>query len=178
MNDFHWTCPCCRNMFPSLDNISRSLNDMQNKNEERMSKLEKRMGNFEDFTKGEVKNTLLGKKTEILEELKLGVNEMVDKRSNELDDRKRRELNLTLFNLPESKSPSGLDKKKEDEENMRKITHSLGLENIEITNLYRLRKPLPDKCRPLKVILGNKAHRNSCWTIVDTYHLKQNFSNG
>ena len=111
MTDFHWTCPCCKNMFPSLDNISRSLNDMQSKNEERMTKLENRMGNSESFTKGEVKNTVLSMKSEILEELKLGANELVDKRSSELDDRRRRELNITIFNLPEYNSTIGMDKK-------------------------------------------------------------------
>ena len=55
MSNFHWTCPCCRKMFPSLDNISRSLNDLQSKNDERMTDLEKRMSNIETFTKGEVK---------------------------------------------------------------------------------------------------------------------------
>ena len=52
-----------------------------------------------------------------------------------------------------------MDKKRADEENLMKISDSLGLENIDIVNLFRLGKPLPDKCRPLKVILSNKAHR-------------------
>ena len=124
MTDFHWTCPCFKNMFPSSDNISRSLNDMQSKNEERMTKLENRMGNFESFTKGEVKNTVLSMKSEILEELKLGVNEIVDKRSSELDDRRRHELNITIFNLLEHNSTIGMDKKRADEENLRKISES------------------------------------------------------
>ena len=38
------------------------------------------MGNFESFTKGEVKNTVLSMKFEILEELKLWVNEIVEKK--------------------------------------------------------------------------------------------------
>ena len=113
-------------MFPSLDNISRSFNVMQSKNEERMTKLGNRMGNLESFTKGEVKNTVLSMKSEILEELKLGVNEIVDKRSSELDDRRRCELNITIFNLPEHNSTIGMDKKRADEENLRKISESLG----------------------------------------------------
>ena len=48
----------------------------------------------------------------ILNELKSDINTLVDSRSRELEDRKRRELNITLFNLKEHNNAAGIDNKR------------------------------------------------------------------
>ena len=98
-------------------------------------------------------------KTEILDEIKQGVNEILDRRNSELQDRKKRELNVTIFNLPEHNSPIEIENKRTDKNNIRTISESLGLENIDIVTSYRLGKEQPGKCRPLKIILSNKVHK-------------------
>ena len=82
-------------------------------------------------------------KTEILDEIKQGVNEIVDKRNSELEDRKRRGLNLTTFNLPEYNSPIEIKNKRTDKNKIRTISESLMLENIDIVTSYRLGKQQP-----------------------------------
>ena len=48
-----------------------------------------------------------------------------------------------------------------DENDVRAICRSLGVEDLEIVTHYRLGKKKENKIRPLKVILGNKAQRKT-----------------
>ena len=73
-------------------------------------------------------------------------------------DRKRRELNITVFNLPEHNNRSGQDNK-EDELDFSSICTDLGLSNVNITVSFRLGRKLEDKSRPLKIVLAEKAQR-------------------
>ena len=84
---------------------------------------------------------------------------MVDTRNRELEDRKRREMNITIFNLLEHDSDSGSDNKRADESDVRTISANLGLENLCITMTYRLGRKEEGKTRPLRVILDSKAQR-------------------
>ena len=61
--------------------------------------------------------------------------------------------------MPEPRRNSVEETKLADEEALNQISHSIGLENVQIITLFRLGKPTPAKCRPLKVILNNKSQR-------------------
>ena len=61
--------------------------------------------------------------------------------------------------MPEPRRNSVEETKLADEEALNQISHSIGLENVQIITLFRLGKPTPTKCRPLKVILNNKSQR-------------------
>ena len=116
-------------------------------------------------------------KADILKEIKGGIDTMVDARNKEFEDRKRRELNIAIFNLAEHNHENGFDNKKCDEaehnhengfdnkkcdeNDVRAICRSLGVEGLEIVTHYRLGKKNENKIRPLKVILGNKAQRKT-----------------
>lgn len=84
---------------------------------------------------------------------------MVDHRNRELEDRKRREMNITLFNLIEHDSDTGPENKRADELDVRIISASLVLDNLSITTSYRLGRREDGKTRPLRVILDSKAQR-------------------
>ena len=64
---------------------------------------------------------------------------------------------MTIFNLKEHNNDSGLDNKKEDEIDIKAISTSLGLENLNIVTSARLGKREEAKTRPLRVILDSKA---------------------
>ena len=77
-------------------------------------------------------------KEEIINSLKVDINSVVDKRNLELEDRKRRELNITIFNLMEHSSDNTSENKKADELDIRFISVSLGIENLNITTSFFL----------------------------------------
>ena len=60
-------------------------------------------------------------KEDIISSLKGDINNLVDSRHAELEDRKRRETNIVLFNLPEHNFSVGLTNKHADETDIREI---------------------------------------------------------
>ena len=66
---------------------------------------------------------------------------------------------MIIFNLKEHNNGSGLDNKKADEIDIKAISTSLGLENLNIVTSARLGKREEAKTRPLKVILNSTAQR-------------------
>lgn len=159
--NFHWTCDCCKSMFPTLENIAGAVHDIQNKHDQRMKTLEDRMDKLETATKDEIKSSIVDMKSDILDSLKVDLDSIVDKRNRELEDRKRRELNITVFNLEEHSNQTGLENKAQDEEDIRRICSSIGVEEVEIVTFYRLGKKIQNKTRPIKIILSNKAQRKA-----------------
>ena len=123
-----------------------------------MSQLESRMGTLVLSTKEDIKTNVNAMKKDIVVEIKQDINSLVDQRSKVLEDRKRREMNLVFFNLKEHSHVTGHLNKQGDEEDIKTICSSLGLENVEIVTLYRIGKR-SGKSRPLKVILKNKNDR-------------------
>ena len=63
---------------------------------------------------------------------------MVDARSKELEDRKRRETNrsITIFNLIEHNHELGSDNKTADQQDVLRISSDLGLGDLNITTSY------------------------------------------
>lgn len=98
-------------------------------------------------------------KEEILESVKQGIDIMVDTRNKELEERKRREFNLAVFNLPEHNNEVGNMNKLADESDFKEICSGLGLETVNIVTTFRLGKKNRNVVRPLKVILSDKSHR-------------------
>ena len=82
------------------------------------------------------------------------ISKIVDEKTNELEDRRRREFNVVVFNLPEGTSDTGRINKEADENAMLTIASNLGLnEKLQIETSYRLGKKNSD---PAFVILrGN-----------------------
>ena len=83
----------------------------------------------------------------------------MDARNKELEDRKRRDMNLTVFNLQEHNFGNGPDNKRADENDKLRICSNLGSENLTINYSYRLGKKVESKTRPLKLVLDSKAQR-------------------
>lgn len=70
-------------------------------------------------------------------------------------------LNITVFNLEEHSNETGHENKAQDDEDIRRICSSIGVEEIEIVTLYRLGKKKQNKTRPTKIILSNKTQRKA-----------------
>ena len=137
-----------------MDNISKILHDIRTQHDSRLSTVESRLDQCEEKTKDSLQEYVTN-----LKSIKEDINGLVDSRTSELEDRRRRELNITVFNLPEHNNPLGSDNKREDEADMKFIGNKLGIQDLNIVICFRLGKKLPNKIRPLKVILAEKSHR-------------------
>ena len=151
---------------PSLDNITVLLKDMQKESNERMAKLESRLGVLESGAKEAIQGTVSSMKQDIISSLKEDINELVDTRHVELEERKRRETNIALFNLPEHNSPVRLTNKHADERDVKEISQYLGQESLNVVTLLRLGKKLDDKIRPLKWCWTQNLRASFFWKML------------
>ena len=148
-------------MFPTLENISETLGDIKVKHERRMSELESRMDSYETKNTEEIKSSVASMKEDVLVDIKSDVNKLVDQRNKELEDRKRREMNLVIFNLNENTHESGHVNKQRDDEDFRNIT--LPRQWSEIMNHHYLLTParnIPGFCY-LNIIWKNLSLKQS-----------------
>ena len=122
-----------------------------------MARLESRVGGLESGAKEAIQGSVSSMKQDIISSLKEDINKLVDTRHVELEERKRRETNIVLFNLPEHNSPVGLTNKHADERDVKEISRYLGQESLNVITLFRLGKKFDDKIRPLKVVLDSKS---------------------
>lgn len=160
MEDFFWSCKSCKATFPSLDNITKILKDSQEKSNVRMNKIEDRISSLES-SKDDMRQSVLVMKDEIVSSVKEDISKLVDARHSELEDRKRRETNITIFNLPEHNFTTGSENKKADEQDFNMLCSSLGLETPSFSNCFRLGRKTADKTRPVKVLLTSKVQRRA-----------------
>ena len=98
-------------------------------------------------------------KGELINSVKEYLNRLVDARTRELEDKKRSDNNIVLFNVAEHRSLNGVENKRNDEASIKDISSNLGLDNPKIQLCFRLGKFNPTSNRPLKVVFGNRAHR-------------------
>ena len=76
-----------------------------------------------------------------------------------MDDRRRRDLNIVIYNLSEGTSTNGIENKQFDENNLKNISIVLGLENLQIETSFRLGKKESGRQRVLKVVLSDRKQR-------------------
>ena len=157
LDDFRLDSKCCTYLFPSLSNISKVLQDIRTQHESRLSTVESGLDQFEEKTKGSLQEYATNLKSDIIDSIKEDIKGLVDGRNSELEDRRRRELNLRVFNLPGHNNLLGCDNEREDEADMKFIGNKLGID-MNIAIYFRLGKKLPNKIRPLKDILAEKSH--------------------
>ena len=82
----------------------------------------------------------LDMKEEICSNLKHDINKLVDARNNELEDIRRRETNITLFNVPEQNLITDHDNKMAEEADVNRLCICLGLETPKMIIWFRLGK--------------------------------------
>ena len=122
LDDFRWDCKCCKSLFPSLVNISKVLQDIRTQHDSRLYAVESRLDTIEETTKYSIKESVTELKSEIIDGIKDDINKLVDSRNKELEDRRKRELNLTIFSLPEYIYPTGAENKAKDELDVKYIS--------------------------------------------------------
>ena len=74
MDQFMWCCTSCRATFPSLENITSTLNDLKKSNENRFDDLESRVKTMEEGNKQDIEESVASMKVDIMKSLKNDIN--------------------------------------------------------------------------------------------------------
>ena len=159
-----WTCQSCKSNFPSLSNVRSAITNLDNKNDVRFGKLEHKLDNIDatinQKVKQEVKDMKQELKSDIVKEVKNTFSSQLRTELREIEDQKRRVNNVICFNIPESAKTSAPEKKEDDIDRFTAICECIEVENVQVNTCFRIGKPTQGICRPLKVILHEKRHRN------------------
>ena len=140
LDDFRCDGKCCKSLFPSLDNISKVLQDIRTEHDTRLYAVESRLDTIEETTKNSIKEGVTELKSEIIDGIKAAINSLVDSRNKELQDRRMREVNLTIFSLPEYNCLTGTENKAKNELEVKYISAKLGLQELNIVTCFILGK--------------------------------------
>lgn len=162
LEDYDFHCKCCKQTKPTLESIDRNLKELNQRQEIRLTTLEEKVKRIDLTVKDTVKNEVQEAKNQIMEDIKSTITQAVDNRTKEMEDRRRRELNIVVFNLPEGKNENGQLNKQYDENNVRTIAEKLGLDTyLQIETSYRLGKKNRNQAkeRVLKIILQDRKQR-------------------
>ena len=147
-NGITWTCTSCKSTAPTLDNISSTLHHMCLQNDQRINSIEGRVSHLENNTKEIVSEEITNNKQELVGLMREDIVAIVDERNRELDDRRSKESNIILFNVPEFTGDIATLKAK-DTTFVQELAHTLLAEPLKIVVQDRLGKtPTPGKKRP------------------------------
>lgn len=163
--DLMWTCKTCRQNFPSLSNVSKSISNLDKKNDLRLDQLEKKLDDMNITVEQKVVHHVSNMKKEVVKEISSNIldNIKAEVRSEvrEIDDQKSRVMNVLCFNMPESNNESSEGRRTDDLTNFLAVCEALEMkiEKADIKMAFRLGNRAPgtiNRIRPLKVILENK----------------------
>ena len=85
---------------------------------------------------------------------------MINVVADENKERNKKEKNIIVFGLEESKKDSITEKKEEDMNQVNKICEILSLQNADVEGVFRLNAKDKEKPKPLVMVLKNKEARN------------------
>ena len=114
---------------------------------------------METSVDNKIKNIAPKMTSKITEDIKRTLQDDVRREVREIEDQKRRSLNLVILNLPESTSKNAKNRQNEDKSKLIEICNRIVAETPDVKSIFRLCKPQQGKLRPTKIILNNKEHR-------------------
>ena len=174
LDDFQYTCKSCKPTLPTLDNIDRKLTRISEQQEQRIQEIENKMSKIHVETSQRIKSELDNFKENYNQEIDSKKRLIVDQKTSELEGRRRRELNIIIFNLKEGTSTINLENKTYDENNTRMIAEQLGINDLQVETSYRLGKKTYEKTRPFKVILKDRRQRKQL--LDNSRHIRDRVS--
>lgn len=164
LDGYKWNCKSCKQTLPTLEQMNNTLKELSIKQDKRLTTLEDQMQNIDHKIGHKINENMSHVKDQITSTLKDEIGELVDARCKEMDDRRRRELNVIVYNLPEAYNENNIRNKQEDETAIHKISTNLGIDNLQVETLYRLGKQKPnssERPRALKIILKDRKQRKA-----------------
>ena len=142
LNDFMWSCKCCKVIFPFLENTFASIKRIETSTELKITGIQKQITDIELNTEKHIKDNVATSKDNVFASIKTSVEKIVDARFKEMEDRKRRENNLVLLNVPDKRSKTGQENKLHDIDLFEDNCTNLGLDSPQIITIFRLGKKI------------------------------------
>ena len=113
-------------------------------------------------------------KEEVIQSVERSIQKIVDDKTKDREDRKRKELNIVLFRAKEKRDKSGEENKKHDTEIFGELCSGLGLDSPQIVTIFRLGKRDKSIDRPMKVVMANKSQRK--YLLGNAKHIPEIFT--
>lgn len=161
--NFKWTCNCCKQNFPCMSSLSKQLKVIEEKTHDKIATLEDKIDVIDNKFGERVKHEVNTLKNDLVDDIKTQIKNTlqddVRKEMYEIEDQKRRALNLIVFNLPESDSKVSHERKLHDDKLFRELCENLGVKGVDVTTGFRLGDEKQGKNRPLKIVMNNKKQR-------------------
>ncbi len=172
--NFKWTCNGCKQNFPCMTGLTHQLKTIEENTKDRIDNMEHRMANMDRELGNRVKQEVSSLKEDLVKdvksEIKTSLQDEVRKEILEIEDQRRRALNLIWFNLPESSSTNSLERKNYDLHHFKELCNRIGVPETDIAMTLRLGNKHDERNRPLKIVMNNKKHRKDI--IDNTPNLK------
>ncbi|MES9905176.1 MAG: hypothetical protein ABW168_21190 [Sedimenticola sp.] len=161
---FKWVCKICDKSLPTLKEMNKSLSSLKLSNDARFDAIETQVKNVESSIGEKVSNEVGLLKDQIMAEISGEIEQKFDSRFKEMNDRKSREMNLILFNVPVSKDTDPLKRKDSDISFISMLFNTITTGETDSTaekfaakNVYRLRSQDSSKIPPIKVLCDSKS---------------------
>lgn len=176
--NFKWTCNGCKQNFPCMTGLTQKLKTIETNTQDKFLKIEERLTCIDQEIGLRVKKEVNSIKSSLVDDVRLQIQSTLqdDVRTEmyEIEEQKRRALNLIIFNLPESTSINSQERKNHDNEHFIDLCKQIGVHELDIAASFRLGNPSTGKIRPLKIVLNNKKHRKNILDNVSNIKMLTN----
>ena len=96
---------------------------------------------------------------------------------SELNDRKKRENNIIIYNAPESHSNQFLDRISHDKEILRKLVNCCGIDNEGLVRVSRLGKLVDGQMRPMLAVLSSSDIKKEIFKNIKNITEREDLKN-
>ena len=163
-----WSCRVCRSTKSDLKGISSTLQELKSTSEARLIRVEDRLSSLETSMKDtvveEVEKVRSSLSTTLSGNIAKQVNDLVESRVKEIEDRKNRAQNIVIFKLALCESSDKLERKEYDMQVVKDLFSSICPDqgDLQVKACFRLfNKDKPTSAAPLKVVMGSKEQRRN-----------------
>ena len=140
---FKWVCKLDERSLPTLKEMNTTLSSIMQSNNERFDKIEEQVRKVEDSIGEKVSEEVIGLKEKLMADISVEIDKKLEQKSKEENDRKFREMNLCLFNVPVSDSTDPQERKKHDLSVLNSLFQAVvkddKITEPQIKNIFRLK---------------------------------------
>lgn len=142
----------------------------------RMERVEMNLSDLKESTKKEMKE---GERTYGEHQVSQGIQKEMDMNTvfEELNDKKKRENNIVVYNVPECDSSMFQERIKHDRQIMKQILNACGIHEEKMARVVRLGKKKEGRGRPVLTVLTDPEVRNDLFRNVKELAKDDNLKN-
>ena len=148
-----------------MTSLTNHLKSVEEKTDSRISQIENKLKNInksiDQRVKSGIKDVTPVLVDKIKNDIRFSLQDDFRKEIREIEDQKRRTLNLVIFHSPESMHSDPIQRKEEDEHKFYELCNCIGVDKPDVKTIFRLGNQTHGKIRATKAVLNNKVHRKN-----------------